>query len=107
VLINLAFNALDAMPRGGTLEMTIETPAPDRLVLRVLDTGPGMTPQVLARMFQPFFTSKETGTGLGLVISRRIAEEHGGTLAAANRPGGGACIELTLPASPPRNVKAE
>jgi PAS domain S-box-containing protein len=97
VLINLAFNALDAMPRGGTLETEFQTHESGTIALRVLDTGPGMTPQILAQMFQPFFTSKETGTGLGLVISRRIAEEHGGNLAATNRPEGGACFELRLP----------
>ena len=101
VLINLAFNALDAMPRGGTLETEIQANEPGTIALRVLDTGPGMTPQVLAQMFQPFFTSKETGTGLGLVISRRIAEEHGGNLTATNRPEGGACFELSLPAERP------
>jgi two-component system sensor histidine kinase HydH len=85
------------MPRGGTLETEFQTHESGTIALRVLDTGPGMTPQILAQMFQPFFTSKETGTGLGLVISRRIAEEHGGNLAATNRPEGGACFELRLP----------
>ncbi len=98
ILINLAFNALDAMPRGGVLAAEIQANEPDVVVLRMLDTGPGMTPQVLGQLFQPFFTSKETGTGLGLVVSRRIAEEHGGTLTASNRPAGGACFELRLPA---------
>ena len=97
VLINLAFNALDAMPRGGSLEMEVRAAEQEQAQLRVLDSGSGIAPQMQSQLFQPFVTSKETGTGLGLVISRRIAEDHGGSLTAYNRPEGGACFELRLP----------
>lgn len=100
LLLNLALNALDAMPRGGVLEMEI-LPGPDEHVeLVVLDTGPGIPPGNLPRLYELFFTSKETGLGLGLPISRRIAEDHGGSLEASNRPDGGACFVLRLPALP-------
>ena len=101
ILINLSFNALDVMPRGGVLEMDL-CAEPTDAVLRVLDTGPGIVPHMLGELFQPFVTTKETGTGLGLVISRRIAEEHGGALTATIREAGGACFELRLPLWPAR-----
>lgn len=101
VLINLTFNALDMMPCGGTLNIELTPPLSGNISLRVLDNGPGIAPQVLGQLFRPFFTSKETGTGLGLVVSRRIAEEHGGSLTAENRPEGGACFELRIPEAVP------
>jgi two-component system, NtrC family, sensor histidine kinase HydH len=97
VLVNLFLNALDAMPGGGRLEVRVE-PRPDgQLVLTVADTGSGIAPQIMAGLFTPFVSGKPTGTGLGLSISKRIVEEHGGTIAAAHRPGGGACFTITLP----------
>ncbi len=98
LLVNLALNALDVMPRGGILEVEIPPSTDGQVELRVLDTGPGIAPGHLTRLYEPFFTSKETGLGLGLAVSQRIARDHGGSLHARNRPEGGACFVLRLPA---------
>jgi len=98
LLVNLALNALDVMPRGGVLEIELRPPADGQVELAVLDTGPGISPRHLPRLYEPFFTSKETGLGLGLAISQRIAQGHGGSLRARNRPQGGASFVLRLPA---------
>ncbi|MDR3621077.1 MAG: ATP-binding protein [Paludisphaera borealis] len=97
VLINLGLNALDAMPRGGRLDVALEQEADGSVELTVGDTGPGVDPKHLSRLFEPFFTSKEAGLGLGLPISQRIARDHGGSLQATNRPEGGAAFILRLP----------
>lgn len=98
VLVNLFVNALDAMPHGGRLGVQLDGSPPDGIRLTVADTGDGISPEVMDRLFTPFTSTKPTGSGLGLSISRRIIEEHGGRIRAANRPEGGACFTFTLPA---------
>jgi signal transduction histidine kinase len=99
LLTNLLFNAIDATPSGGDIGVS-ETVDPDgKIRVEVTDSGPGIDETIASRLFTPFTTTKPTGTGLGLTVARRVAREHGGTLTAANKPGGGACFSLTLPGS--------
>mgnify|MGYP000569069641 CR=1 FL=1 len=102
VLVNLLLNGIEAMPGGGTLEIAIQGDSAGGGVCRVCvsDRGTGIPQPVLDRIFEPFVTSKESGTGLGLAVSHRIAKEHGGALLAANRAEGGAMFTLELPLHP-------
>jgi signal transduction histidine kinase len=100
VLLNLALNGIQAMGRDGTLTMGVE-PARDHVALVVADTGPGIPPDVLPRIFDPYFTTRPRGLGLGLTIARRIVEAHGGTLEVASRPGEGARFRVVLPRREP------
>jgi signal transduction histidine kinase len=105
VLVNLLLNALDAMPHGGGLRLRAEeqsspSEAERSWRLSVCDTGPGIAPAMAGRLFTPFVSTKPAGTGLGLSLSRRIVEEHGGQITGANRApadGGGACFTILLP----------
>jgi signal transduction histidine kinase len=99
VLVNLGINALDAMPQGGKLELSLRPGEEGKLILAVADSGGGIAPSMLPRLFTPFVSTKATGSGLGLSISRRIIREHGGDIRAANRPEGGACFTIELPAA--------
>lgn len=100
VLVNLIRNAVDAMHASPRREITISAhPAPEGMVeIGVSDTGPGLSPEVADRLFQPFVTTKETGMGVGLSISRTIVEAHGGKLWVEDNADGGAFFRLTLPA---------
>ncbi|WP_256123637.1 ATP-binding protein, partial [Stenotrophomonas sp. BIIR7] len=101
VLLNLALNAIQAMPDGGRLTLRAEADAdprgPERLRLSVNDEGVGMGPEVMARLFNPFFTTKPNGTGLGLISCKRIVEGAKGSIQVASTPGAGSCFVLLLP----------
>lgn len=99
LLVNLILNALDAMPEKGDLEVRVAPSLEDSVEMHVLDRGPGIAPDLFPRLFDPFVSTKETGIGLGLAVSHRIAASHGGSLSAVNRPDGGACFVVRLPAS--------
>jgi len=97
VLINLFKNALEAMPRGGTLTVTTRVQE-GNLEIAVTDTGEGMTPEVAGNIFQPYYSTKETGTGLGLAICQFIVkEQHGGCLNVESAPGQGSTFTIQLP----------
>jgi len=95
-LTNLLMNAVQASPDGvpATARVAMEG---DRLVFTVSDRGPGIPPAELERIFEPFYTTRPTGTGLGLAVAQRIVQMHGGTLTAANEPGGGASFRVSIP----------
>jgi len=99
VLLNLARNALEAMPGGGTLRLEAAA-SPRALRLAVTDSGPGIPPEVRARLFEPYYTTKARGLGLGLAIARQIVEAHGGTIEVEPAEGGGSRFRLTLPREP-------
>jgi two-component system sensor histidine kinase HupT/HoxJ len=95
-----AEHAIAATGHGGRIEIrTKASPARDRVVVSVRDTGKGIPPDVLSRIFEPFYTTKEVGkgTGLGLAITYGIVQEHGGEIIATNHPGGGAVFRIELP----------
>jgi signal transduction histidine kinase len=96
IFFNLILNALDAMPGGGTL--TIQARALDNGVEMLFeDTGPGIPEEQRNNIFEPFFSTKEGGTGLGLTVSYNIVTSHGGTLDIVDGRGAGACFRLFLP----------
>jgi two-component system, NtrC family, sensor histidine kinase HydH len=100
-LVNLLLNGIEAMPQGGVLAVTIDADETGGGVCRVAvsDSGSGIAAALMERIFEPFVTNKEQGTGLGLAVSHRIAREHGGVLTATNRREGGAVFTLELPLS--------
>jgi two-component system nitrogen regulation sensor histidine kinase NtrY len=95
-LSNIVENALHAMPGSGSLTLTSEV-AGGQVILRVRDTGVGMDEEALARVFEPYFSTKATGTGLGLPIARRNVELSGGAIEVTSRKGEGTEVTLRLP----------
>jgi signal transduction histidine kinase len=100
-LLNLISNSVDAMASGGKLTVRLGR-VNDRLRLEVEDTGSGISPELLAHIFDPWVTTKTLGkgSGLGLSIARQVIASHGGTIRAENRPGTGAAFTIDLPAAP-------
>lgn len=96
VILNLCLNGLEAMPDGGELFLSLH-PEPDALRLEIRDTGVGIAPDALPHIFDPYFTTKGQGTGLGLATVHKIMEAHGGSISVTSEPGQGAVFRLLLP----------
>ncbi len=107
VLINLILNAIEAMSAGG--ELGIETLRDGRwVILRVSDTGAGMTEEIRAQVFLPFFTTKSAGsTGLGLSSAKDLIVGHGGTISVTSEPGRGSTFTVALPSAEARPGPAD
>lgn len=116
-VLNIVINATQAMvqarddqePSGGSDELIIRTlrgrsHGQDEIRIHVTDTGPGIQPDRLRKIFHPYFSSKKTGTGLGLPTARRIVEEHGGHITVHSEPGRGTDFVITLPVNPPADT---
>lgn len=103
-VLNLLINAVQAMEAGG--ELVVRTrPSGLGVLLELIDTGPGMDPETLGKVFGAFYTTKQGGSGLGLPTARKIVEAHGGTIDVESAPGRGTKVTIWLPA-PPRLPKA-
>ena len=98
-------NSIDALRQMPRREIAFRTAVGEDGFVEIVisDTGPGLPPEILDRLFQPFVTTKPNGTGIGLSISRSIIESHGGRLAPVPSPGGGAAFRFTLPVAASRD----
>ncbi len=99
VVLNLVMNAVDATSKGGEIRV-LGRFASGRIELAVEDDGRGIDPADHGRVFQPYFTTKPRGTGLGLYVCRKIVEEQGGTIGFSSSPGTGTTFTVSLPAAP-------
>lgn len=107
VFVNLAQNGVEAMGGRGILRISLTGQGADRgpIEVRVEDQGPGIAPDKVARIFEPFYTDKETGVGMGLAICMRLITAHDGTLQVASRTGGGTAMIVRLPAAPRESME--
>ncbi len=96
VMLNLLLNSLEAMGDGGRLEVATEA-RDSRVVIRITDTGCGIAPEQLDKIWDPFFTTKERGMGLGMAIVKGVVERHGGQIALKSQAGAGTTVEVMLP----------
>jgi len=99
-LLNLVRNAAEAMPGGGHVWLRTRSEQ-GRVVVEVADDGPGIPPELRERLFDPFVSTKQGGTGLGLALTHQIVKDHGGAIRVSSTPGQGATFTLELPASRP------
>jgi signal transduction histidine kinase len=107
VFCNIVLNAIDAAPRGGRLAVSLAVrPAADQVAVSFRDDGQGMDRETLGRIFEPFFTHKAKGAGLGLAVSKKIVEAHGGAMEVVSEPGRGSTFTVVLPRCQTRGTKA-
>ena len=96
LLLNLLKNGIQAMPDGGKLRVELKD-TKSAAIIKICDSGVGISPESLPHIFDPFWTSKAKGTGLGLALCKKVAQEHGGSLTVESTVGGGTTFTVTLP----------
>jgi hypothetical protein len=101
VILNLLLNSIAFIETQGEVDVSLELPAGDVLEMRIADTGAGIKPENLGKIFQPFFTTRRQGTGLGLSICKQIVEAHQGRISVESRIREGTTVTLILPLEPP------
>jgi two-component system NtrC family sensor kinase len=106
-LLNLVRNAKEAMADGGRLQIEVGSAADGQVRLALADTGPGIAPENLGQLFEPFFSTKAKGTGLGLALVQQIVSEHGGRIEVDCPPGGGTRFTILLPSAKPSGTAAD
>lgn len=99
-VLNVCLNAVEAMPDGGKVRVCLSSDE-NHVMLDVVDNGPGIPGELLSRIFDPYFTTKSQGTGLGLVMTMNIVEAHGGSVQVSSGPGRGTTVHFSLPRRPP------
>ncbi|MCH5276782.1 MAG: two-component system sensor histidine kinase ZraS [Desulfovibrionaceae bacterium] len=104
-VLNVCLNAVEAMPDGGTVRLCLSSDE-NHVMLDVVDNGPGIPSELLSRVFDPYFTTKSQGTGLGLVMVMNIVEAHGGSVQLSSEPGQGTTVHFSLPRRPPEPVQS-
>ena len=97
VFINLFKNSIEAIDPQGEISLSISALDNNTISIKISDSGIGMSPESLERIFEPFYTTKENGTGLGLLISQKIIQDHGGSLKLTSKTGKGTTAEVLLP----------
>lgn len=102
VFANLLCNAVEAVQGRGRVEIEARVPSPREISIGVSDTGPGVPLEIRDKVFLPFFTAKDSGTGMGLAMVQKIVVSHGGQIEIGDRPGGGAVFTVRLPSSEPK-----
>jgi len=107
VFTNLLINSLEAMDgEGGSIGITLSAEAPDRVRVEITDTGRGIAPEDIAKIFEPYYSTKETGTGLGLAIVKKAIDDHGGSISVSSKQDGGTTFTIIL-LTQPEGGKAE
>ncbi|MCG3137963.1 MAG: Sensor protein ZraS [Phycisphaerae bacterium] len=97
-ILNILLNAVEAAGTGGLVRIEAEQTEANTIALSISDSGPGVPPEIMERIFNPFFTTKDRGTGMGLSIVHRVMDDHGGCVRVSNRAEGGACFTLEMAA---------
>ena len=97
-LENLIQNAIEAIPDGGTLNISTQLVNEEKIRIKIQDTGIGMSPETLAQIFAPYYTTKDTGTGLGMAIVQRIINDHDGEIFVESKEGIGTTVSIELQA---------